>query len=72
MKKETKELKSKSLSELEKQAQSLREEIAKLKLEIKVNPAKDTNLLRKKRKKLAAILTIIAEKKETEKLKVND
>ncbi len=69
MKKEIKELKSKSLSELEKQALSLREEIAKLKLEIKVNPAKDTNLLMKKRKKLAVILTVTTEKKETEKFK---
>jgi len=69
MKKKTSELKAKSISELEMAAQSLREEISKLKLEFKVTPAKDTNILLKKRKKLAVILTLIAEKQEIEKIK---
>lgn len=68
MKKKISELKGKSKDELEKEVQALREEISKLKLEFKVNPAKDTNILAKKRKKLAVILTLIGEKKEIEKI----
>lgn len=69
MKKLTKEYKTKTKEELEKLAQSLREEIAKLRLEVKVNPPKDTNLLIKKRKILALILTLITEKKQIEEIK---
>ena len=68
MKKKISELKGKSKDELEKEVQALREEISKLKLEFKVNPGKDTNILAKKRKKLAVILTLIGEKKEIEKI----
>lgn len=67
MKKITKELINKTIKELEKQANALREDIAKTILNQKVNPSKDTNLLRKKRKQLAVILTIISQKKEREK-----
>ncbi|MBI4225528.1 50S ribosomal protein L29 [Candidatus Roizmanbacteria bacterium] len=69
MKKKTSELKNKSIGELEKEAHDLRVEIAKSRLEVKVNPAKDTNILVKKRKRLAVILTILGEKKELEELK---
>lgn len=69
MKKLTKELKSKSLVELEKEVNILREEIAKSKLESKVKEQKNTNLIKKKKKKLAVTLTVITEKKEIEKLK---
>ena len=48
MKKKISELKAKSKNELEKEVQALREEISKLKLEFKVNPGKDTNILAKK------------------------
>lgn len=65
MKKIRLELKGKSTGELEKEAQKLREEIAKLKLELRVNPPKDTNMLFKKKKKLAVILTLINESKES-------
>jgi len=64
MKKIATELKGKSEKDLLKEGNKLSEEIAKLKLESKVNPAKDTNLIFKKRKKLAVILTLINERKE--------
>jgi ribosomal protein L29 len=67
MKKTTKELMGKTVKELEKQATALREDIAKTILNQKVNPSKDTNLLRKKRKQLAVILTVITQKGEQEK-----
>ncbi|MCX7955734.1 MAG: hypothetical protein N2593_01315 [Patescibacteria group bacterium] len=69
MKKIVKEYKSKTIKELEKEIQSLNQEIAKLKITIKINPPKDTNLLIKKRKKLSILLTILSEKKILESLK---
>jgi len=69
MKKLIKDLKTKSLSELEKQKIFLMEEITKLKMTKKLVSQKDTNLLMKKRKQLAALLTVITEKKELEKIK---
>jgi ribosomal protein L29 len=69
MKKITKTYREKTSKELEKEALSLREEIAKLRLSFKSNPPKDTNLLMKKRKQLAIILTILVEKNEVESLK---
>jgi ribosomal protein L29 len=69
MKKLTKELTSKTVKELEKLIQTLREEIAKLVLNKKVNPSKDTNLLRKKRKSLAVMLAVLTQKKELEAIK---
>jgi len=70
MKKVINKLKQKTIKELEQEVNNLRQEIAKLKIETKVNPPKDTNFLVKKRKKLAQLLTILTEKKEAEKLKV--
>lgn len=64
MKKRVKELKEKTIKELENEAKELREEIAKINVESKINPSKDSNFLVKKRKKLAVILTILTEKKE--------
>lgn len=58
------ELRSLDLRELIKKAEDLRKEIANLKLEFAVNKPKDTNIILKKRKELAAILTVIGEKKE--------
>ncbi len=69
MKKVRNELKNKNQKELEKEEQKLREEIAKMKLESKVNPVKDSNALVKKRKRLAVVLTLLTEKKETEAVK---
>ncbi len=69
MKKLTKNLRDKSIKELIKAEQDLRKTIGKMMLEGKTNPPKDTNSLFKKRKELAATLTILAEKKELEKIK---
>jgi len=63
------DFKEKSINELEREITKLREDIAKLKIEIKINKPKDTNILFKKRKQLALILTILTEKKELEKIK---
>jgi ribosomal protein L29 len=69
MKKAIADLKTKSIKQLELEIGKLREEIAKLKLEIKINQPKDTNLLFKKRKQLARMLTVLTEKKELERIK---
>lgn len=66
MKKLTKEYTNKSIKELEKLVLTLREDIAKTKLNEKVNPSKDSNVLPKKKKQLAVVLTILAQKKELE------
>ncbi|MDH7476455.1 MAG: 50S ribosomal protein L29 [Microgenomates group bacterium] len=63
-----KELRQKTIKELENESRILREEIGKLNIEFKINPAKDTNLLTKKRKRLSVILTILKEKKDSLKL----
>lgn len=64
MKKTTKIYSGKTVKELEKDASSIREEIAKLQLSFKSNPPKDTNSIVKKRKQLAVLLTVLSEKKE--------
>ncbi|OGK09878.1 50S ribosomal protein L29 [Candidatus Roizmanbacteria bacterium RIFCSPHIGHO2_01_FULL_35_10] len=62
MKKVSSEFKGKSVSDLEKEERKIREEVAKLKLENKVNPPKDSNIIFKKRKRLAVILTLLNER----------
>jgi len=69
MKKITKTYQEKTSKELIKETQSLREEMAKLQLSFKSNPPKDTNLLMKKRKQLAVLLTVLTEKNEVEKFR---
>lgn len=64
MKKITKTYREKTSKELIKETQSLREEMAKLQLSFKSNPPKDTNLLMKKRKQLAVLLTVLSGKKQ--------
>ncbi len=51
-----------SVSDLSRLEQDLRREIAKIRLELKVNQPKDTNILSRKRKELAVLLTIKSEK----------
>jgi len=58
-----KELQTKTVKDLEKEVVSLHSEIAKLSVEKKVKPEKDTNLLAKKRKRLAVVMTLIIQKK---------
>lgn len=65
MKKTSSEFKGKSVKDLEKEEKKLREEMAKLKLESKVNPQKDSNFLFKKRKRLAVILTLLNERRNS-------
>lgn len=48
-----------SRTELKKQAENLREQLLKLRLDLSLNKLKDTNSLKKKRKDLARILTQI-------------
>lgn len=69
MKKILETYRKKSLRELEKDINKLKKEIAQLRLEFKINPPKDTNLLSKMRKQLAQLLTIYQEKKLEEDLK---
>ncbi|MFH0979631.1 MAG: 50S ribosomal protein L29 [Candidatus Roizmanbacteria bacterium] len=69
MKKLTKQYRDKTVKELTQETVILKEEIAKLRLSQKSAPAKDTNILMKKRKQLAVLLTVLTEKKEVESLK---
>ena len=62
---EIEKLRNKTIEELMKEKDEMRKEIAKLQLDFKVNRPKETNLLVKKRKKLAVMLTMIGEKKRT-------
>ncbi|MCL4374359.1 hypothetical protein M1523_00705 [Patescibacteria group bacterium] len=64
MKKFVKENQDKTLGQLEQLARSLEMEIVKMALAAKSAPAKDTNLLRKKKKNLAVIKTLITAKKD--------
>jgi ribosomal protein L29 len=47
----------KSLSELRREEKSLRAEIARLRFDLSLGKLKDTNMIKKKRKDLARILT---------------
>jgi ribosomal protein L29 len=58
MKKTTKNYTGKKVEELVREEATLRMEIAKLQLEAKSNPQKDSNMIFKKRKQLAVLLTI--------------
>lgn len=49
----------KSTTELKKQAQDLREQLSKLRFDLSLNKLKDTNIIKKKRKELARILTCL-------------
>ncbi len=69
MKKLVKDLQTKSIGELSKREDSLRQEIGKSNLELKVSQPKNTNAIFRKRKELSVVLTVLGEKKELEKLK---
>lgn len=68
MKKLVKDYINKTIKEIDNELRILREEIARLKLESKVNPPKNTNFLIKKKKKLAVLLTILSQKQESEEI----
>lgn len=63
MKKIVKEINKMSINEINKEINKIREEILKLKIESKTSPLKDTNLIKKKKKRLAVLLTILTQKK---------
>ncbi len=67
MRKVTKQYNDKSAIELSKEALTLRGEIAKLQLERMVAPQKDSNMIAKKKKQLAVLLTVRAGKSEEKK-----
>ena len=66
MKKSFKELTIKTAAELTKEVDSLKAEIVKSSMESKSNPQKDTNIVSKKKIKLAMIQTAIQQKKDAE------
>jgi ribosomal protein L29 len=57
-----KQIATKTVKELKTQLREMRLEWLKLKMELKVNKAKDVHAARKKRKEIAFIQTIIGEK----------
>jgi len=69
MRKIISDLKKKTVKDLEKEVLILRQEIGKLKIEMNVSQQKDTNILFKKKKQLARVLTILSEKRELEAIK---
>ncbi len=69
MKKAVQDLKQKSIKELELEVLKLREEIAKNKMDRKVNPTKDTNIISNKRRRLALLQTLVTQNREDEKKK---
>ncbi|MBP7966946.1 50S ribosomal protein L29 [Candidatus Woesebacteria bacterium] len=62
MKKYIADLQAKSVGEINKDISAIIEEVAKLKIESKIKPQKDTNLIKKKEKQLAQMLTVITQK----------
>lgn len=69
MKKITKELIHKSVEELKKDSQSIRQDIAKLMVERKVKPDKNSNTIKLLKKRLAVILTIAHQKELSKETK---
>lgn len=67
--KHVEELTKKSVKELEKDVHDIRNDIAKLTLEKVVQPVKDTNIIKKKKKQLAVLLTVLSSNIQTEKVK---
>lgn len=68
MRKLRKEIKDKSIADLQQEVLKIREEIGKLSIERKVKAEKDTNLIMKKKKQIAMLLTTLNEKKALELL----
>ena len=60
--KQLKKLHQETRADLTKQADKLRTELTKLALEVGAGKVKDTNLVKKKRRDLARVMTIVKEK----------
>jgi ribosomal protein L29 len=69
MKKITKEFEDKTIVMLEKETGELRKEMALMTVNAQVNPAKDTNTIMKKKKRLAVLLTVVNHKKRIDQIK---
>ncbi|PIZ64968.1 hypothetical protein CO051_05000 [Candidatus Roizmanbacteria bacterium CG_4_9_14_0_2_um_filter_39_13] len=69
MKKITKELVNKSVEELKKEAQVIRQDIAKRTVERKVKPDKNSNTIKILKKRLAVVLTIAHQKELSKEIK---
>jgi|GEM_PF-5417014 len=67
MKKLTKELKEKTVEELESERKTLLLDISRLGLEKKVKMEKNTNGLRQKKKRLAVVMTLLTGKHQLDK-----
>ena len=61
------ELRQKTIGELQKEAAEIRHELAKLRFDHALGQLKDTSLLKKRKKDLARILTVIRQKEILEK-----
>ncbi len=64
MRKQIEDIKKKSKVEMEKEIRNTMEEIARLTVESKVNPQKDSNLIFKKKKYIAQLKTVASSVKE--------
>lgn len=62
MKKSVQDLKQKDVKELQTEVEKLRSEIAKDRMEMKAHRPKDTNIVSKKRKRVAMLQTLINQK----------
>lgn len=62
MKKSKAKIQKKSVAELNKDLAQLRSEITKITVESRLAPQKDSNLVTKKRKEIARILTVMNQK----------
>ncbi|MEO6508892.1 MAG: 50S ribosomal protein L29 [Patescibacteria group bacterium] len=67
MKKSFKELKNKSVADLNKDIATTRDELMKGSMESRSNPQKDTNMISKKKQRLAVLLTALTQQKEAAK-----
>ena len=66
---EIKELSSLSISDLTRKVESIRKEIALSRLEFSANKPKDTNVIARKKRLLARLLTIISNKNHEKNIK---
>jgi ribosomal protein L29 len=69
MKKYIKDIRKKTIKEIEKEIVNLKKDIVKSNIEWKINKPKDTNLISNKKKKLAVLMTVLYEMKELEKIR---
>lgn len=64
MRKEIQDLTQKAVKELNAEIQKLRDQMAKNRMDLKVNKPKDSNILSKNRRRLAILQTIVSQKRE--------